>query len=41
MKFIIGFVVGIIVGQVGFAGVARMLDHGVNAVQRQAQEVAR
>jgi len=41
MRFIIGFVLGIIVGQVGFTGVAHVMDRGVNAVQEQVQEVAR
>jgi hypothetical protein len=41
MKFIIGFVLGIVVGQIGFSGLARMLDRGVNMVQQQAQEVSK
>lgn len=41
MKFVIGFVLGIVVGQVGFSGMARVMDRGVSAVQEQAQEVAK
>jgi hypothetical protein len=41
MKFAIGFVLGIVVGQVGFAGVARMLDRGVDVIQQQAQEATK
>lgn len=40
MKFVIGFVLGIVVGQIGFSGMAQILDRGVNAVKQQAQEVA-
>jgi hypothetical protein len=40
MKFVIGFVLGIVVGQIGFAGVARLMDRGVDTVKQQAQEVA-
>jgi uncharacterized membrane protein YtjA (UPF0391 family) len=38
MKYIIVFVAGIIVGQVGFSGIARMLDNGVNKVKEVSQE---
>ena len=41
MKFVIGFVLGIVVGQIGFSGLAQILDRGVDMVQQQAQEVAR
>lgn len=41
MKFVVGFVLGIVVGQVGFQGMARIMDRGVSAVQEQAQEVAK
>jgi hypothetical protein len=40
-KFVIGFVLGIVVATVGFAGVARMLDHGVDAVKTQSQDLAK
>jgi hypothetical protein len=41
MKLIIAFVLGIIVGSVGFSGVARILDRGVGMVQEQAQGLAK
>lgn len=41
MKFIIGVIVGIVIGSVGFTGVARLLDRGVSAVQEQAQDLAK
>ena len=41
MKFIAGFVVGLIVATVGFSGVARMLDNGVERVKTQSQELAK
>ena len=34
----IGFILGVIVATVGFSGVARMLDHGVEAVKSHSQE---
>jgi len=40
MKFIIGFVFGMIVATVGFSGVARIMDHGVETVKTQAQELS-
>lgn len=33
----LGFVVGIVVATVGFGGIARMLDHGVDAVKSHSQ----
>ena len=41
MKFIAGFVVGIVVASVGFTGIARIMDHGVQAIQNQSKELAR
>ena len=41
MKFVIGFVLGIAVGQIGFSGLVRIMERGVDMVQQQAQEVAR
>jgi TRAP-type uncharacterized transport system fused permease subunit len=38
MKYIIVFVAGIIVGEVSFSGIARMLDNGVNKVKEVSQE---
>ena len=34
-KILIGFVLGIIVATVGFSGIARMLDRGVDTVKTQ------
>ena len=40
-KFILGFVLGIIVATVGFGGVARILDRGVTEIQTQSKELAK
>lgn len=37
-KLIIGFVLGIVVATVGFSGIAKMLDNGVNKVKEVSQE---
>jgi len=39
-NLIIGFVLGLIVATVGFSGIARMVDRGVNAIQEQSRELA-
>jgi len=39
-KFIVGFVLGLVVATVGFSGVAKILDHGVNTVKSQSKELA-
>jgi hypothetical protein len=39
-NFLIGTVFGIVVATVGFSGVARMLDNGVNKVKETVQEKA-
>ena len=39
-KFIIGFVAGIIVASVGFQGIARIADKGVQQIQNQSKELA-
>jgi hypothetical protein len=41
MRFITGFVLGLIVATVGFSGVARMLDNGIDHVKTQSQELAK
>jgi len=41
MRFIIGFVLGLVVATVGFSGVARMLDNSIDHVKTQSQELAR
>lgn len=38
---VIGFILGVIVATVGFGGVARMLDHGVETVKEQSQEYSK
>ena len=40
-NLLIGFVLGIVVATVGFTGVARILDHGINAVKTQSQELSK
>jgi hypothetical protein len=37
-KLIIGFVLGLIVATVGFSGVARLLDSGVEVIKQKSQE---
>jgi hypothetical protein len=37
-KFLAGFILGIVVATVGFSGIARMLDNGVNKVKEVSQE---
>jgi len=39
-KFLAGFILGIIVATVGFSGIARLLDNGVNKVKEVATEKA-
>lgn len=39
-KLLIGFVLGLIVATVGFSGVAKILDHGVETVKTQSKELA-
>ena len=38
--FITGFILGLVVATVGFSGVARMLDHGIETVKTQSRELA-
>jgi hypothetical protein len=40
MKFITGFVLGVVVASVGFTGIARMLDRGVDTIQQTSKELA-
>lgn len=37
----IGFVLGLVVATVGFGGVARILDRGVETVKTQSQEMVK
>jgi hypothetical protein len=41
MKFIIGFICGIVVASIGFSGVTRLMDSGVAVVKEKTQELAR
>lgn len=40
IKFVIGFVLGLAVATVGFSGIARMLDRGVQTIQQTSKELA-
>lgn len=40
MKFATGFVLGVVVASVGFTGIARMLDRGVDTIQQTSKELA-
>lgn len=39
--FILGTVFGLILATVGFSGMARMLDRGVDTIKTQSQEMAK
>ena len=39
-KLIIGFILGLVVSAVGFSGIARMFDKGVQTIQTQRKELA-
>ena len=39
--FIIGTVFGLVLATVGFSGIARMLDRGVDSVKTHSQEMAK
>jgi hypothetical protein len=39
--FILGTVFGLILATVGFSGIARMLDKGINTVKTQSEEMAK
>ena len=40
-NLIVGFVFGLVVATVGFSGVARLLDKGVETIKTQSQELAK
>lgn len=40
-RFIVGFVLGLIVATVGFSGIARILDHGVETIKSTSEELAK
>ena len=39
--FVLGTVFGLVLATVGFSGMARMLDKGVDTVKAQSQELAK
>jgi hypothetical protein len=39
--FIVGTIFGLVLATVGFSGIARILDHGVETVKTQSQELAK
>jgi hypothetical protein len=41
MKYLIGFIAGVIVATVGFNGIAKILDRGVSEIQNQTKELAK
>ena len=41
MNFIIGFIFGIVVVSVGFAGITKILDNGVNTIREVYKDVAK
>ena len=41
MQFIMGVLIGIAIASVGFSGVAKILDRGVDAVKTQTQELSK
>jgi hypothetical protein len=40
-SFIMGAIFGLILATVGFSGIARMLDHGVEKVKSESKELAK
>lgn len=40
-KFLSGLILGVVVASIGFSGVARLLDSGVDVVKEKSQELAR
>jgi hypothetical protein len=39
-SFVIGVIVGLVVATVGFGGIARILDKGIDTVKSTSQELA-
>ena len=39
-KILIGIVIGIVIATVGFGGIAKVLDRGVQTIQQQSKELA-
>ena len=40
MKFVIGFICGVVVASIGFSGVARLMDSGVEVVKEKSRELS-
>ena len=40
IKFFAGVITGLVIASVGFTGIARLVDNGVNKVQSVAKEAA-
>jgi capsular polysaccharide biosynthesis protein len=40
-NMVVGFVLGLVVATVGFSGVARLLDRGVDTIKQQSQELSK
>jgi capsular polysaccharide biosynthesis protein len=40
-NLVIGFILGLVVATVGFSGLARMFDKGIDQVKTQSQELAK
>ena len=40
-RFIVGFVLGVVVSTIGFTGLARVADRGVEHLKETSQEVAK
>lgn len=39
-KLVIGIIIGIVIATVGFTGIARLLDRGVQTIQQTSKELA-
>ena len=39
-NFVLGFIVGLVIATVGFAGIARIFDRGVQTIQNTSKELA-
>jgi hypothetical protein len=40
-NFVIGTIFGLVLATVGFSGIAKMLDNGIDTVKTQSQEMAK
>jgi hypothetical protein len=40
-RFIVGFVLGVVVSTIGFTGLARVADRGVEQLKESSQEVSK